>query len=68
MAACHHFDIPPMAEFIEMIADTGAGLYAGEALVDLFGLEQDEFIPRVKDIVTVGELYGPVAGGHINLT
>ncbi len=51
-----------------MIADTGAGLYAGKALVDLFGLEQDEFIPRVKEIVTVGEFYGPAAGGHINLT
>ena len=51
-----------------MIADTGSGRYASKALVDLFGLEQDEFIPRIKDIVTVGELYGPAAGCLINFT
>src|SRR5262249_56713110 len=28
-------DIPPVPEFIEMIADTGAGLYACKASVDL---------------------------------
>ena len=33
-------DIPSIPEFIEMIADTGAGLYACKASVDLFGLEQ----------------------------
>ena len=52
-----------------MIADTGAGLYAGKALVDLFGLEQDEVHPPgSKEIVTVGELDGPAAGSQLNLT
>ena len=31
-------DIPPIPEFVEMIADTGAPLYACKASVDLFGL------------------------------
>ena len=31
-------DIPSIPEFVEMIADTGAGLYACKASVDLFGL------------------------------
>ena len=34
-------DIPSIPEFIEMIADTGAGLYACKASVDLFGLEKN---------------------------
>jgi peroxiredoxin family protein len=34
-------DIPPVPEFIEMIADTGAGLYACKASVDLFGLTRE---------------------------
>ena len=34
------FDIPPIPEFIEMIADTGAGLYSCKASVDLFGFEE----------------------------
>ena len=61
-------DIPPIPEFIEMIADSGAGLYACKASVDLFGLDKDDFIPQVQDIITVGEFYGLAAGGQIIFT
>jgi peroxiredoxin family protein len=61
-------DIPPIPEFIEMIADTGAGLYACQASVDLFGLTKDDFIDQVKDIITVGEFYDLAGGGQIIFT
>jgi peroxiredoxin family protein len=61
-------DIPPIPEFIEMIADTGADLYACKASADLFGLEKNDFIPQVKDIITVGEFYEKAAGGQIIFT
>jgi peroxiredoxin family protein len=61
-------DIPSIPEFIEMIADTGAGLYACKASVDLFGLEKNDFIPQVQDIITVGEFYEQAAGGQIIFT
>jgi peroxiredoxin family protein len=61
-------DIPPIPEFIEMIADSGAGLYACKASVDLFGLEKNDFIPQVADIITVGEFYEKAAGGQIIFT
>lgn len=61
-------DIPSIPEFIEMIADTGAGLYACKASVDLFGLEKNDFIPQVQDIITVGEFYAKAAGGQIIFT
>ena len=61
-------DIPLIPEFIEMIADTGAGLYGCKASVELFGLEKDDFIPQVKDIITVGEFYALAAGGQIIFT
>lgn len=61
-------DIPSIPEFIEMISDTGAGLYACLASVDLFGLEKNDFIPQVTDIITVGEFYGIAAGGQIIFT
>ncbi|HEX4904668.1 MAG TPA: DsrE/DsrF/DrsH-like family protein [Acidimicrobiales bacterium] len=61
-------DIPSIPEFVEMIADTGAGLYACKASVDLFGLEKNDFIPQVQDIITVGEFYEIAAGGHIIFT
>ena len=61
-------DIPPIPEFIEMIADTGAGLYGCKASVDLFGLARDDLIDQVKDIITVGEFYDLAAGGQIIFT
>ena len=61
-------DIPSIPEFVEMIADTGAGLYACKASVDLFGLEKNDFIPQVQDIITVGEFYEIAAGGQIIFT
>ena len=61
-------DIPSIPEFLEMIADTGAGLYACKASVDLFGLEKNDFIPQIADIITVGEFYEKAAGGQIIFT
>ena len=61
-------DIPSIPEFVEMIADTGAGLYACKASVDLFGLEKNDFIPQVNDIITVGEFYEIADGGQIIFT
>ena len=61
-------DIPPIHEFIEMISDTGAGLYACKASVDMFGFTKDDFIEQIDDIITVGEFYDNAAGGQIIFT
>jgi peroxiredoxin family protein len=61
-------DIPSIPEFVEMIADTGAGLYACKASVEMFGLDKDDFIDQVQDIITVGEFYEKAAGGQIVFT
>jgi len=61
-------DIPPIPEFIEMIADSGAGLYGCKASVDLFKLTPEDFVPQVREVITVGEFYGLAAGGQIIFT
>jgi peroxiredoxin family protein len=61
-------DIPSIPEFIEMIADTGAGLYGCKASCDMFGLTREDLIDQVKDIITVGEFYDLAAGGQIIFT
>ena len=61
-------DIPSIPEFVEMIADTGAGLYACKASADLFRLTKADLINQVKDIITVGEFYDMAAGGEIIFT
>lgn len=61
-------DIPPIPEFIELVADSGAHLYACKATVDMFGLAMDDFVPQVDDIISVGEFYALAAGGQIIFT
>jgi len=61
-------DIPPIPEFLEMIADTGTGLYGCRASCDMFGLTSGDLIDQVKGIITVGEFYDLAAGGQIIFT
>jgi peroxiredoxin family protein len=61
-------DIPPVPEFLELVADSGAGLYACKASVDMFGLTEADFVPQVERILTVGEFYELSAGGEIVFT
>jgi len=61
-------DIPPIPEFVELVADSGAKLYACKATVDMFDLSMDDFVPQVEDIISVGEFYEKAAGGQIIFT
>jgi peroxiredoxin family protein len=61
-------DIPPIPEFIELVSDSGANLYACKATVDMFGLSMDDFVPQVAGIISVGEFYEKAAGGQIIFT
>ena len=61
-------DIAPVREFIELLVDSGANLYACKASVDMFHLDPDDFVPQVKGILTVGEFYELAAGAQIIFT
>ena len=61
-------DIPPIPEFIELISDSGAHLWACKASVDMFKLTEADFVPQVNGVLTVGEFYGLAAGGQIIFT
>jgi len=67
-AQMEKLDIPPIPEFVEMISDSGAGLYACQASVDMFDLTREDFIEQVDGIITVGEFYEKAAGGQIIFT
>jgi peroxiredoxin family protein len=61
-------DIPPIPEFIELVGDSGARLYACKASVDMFGLTMDDFVPQVEEVISVGEFYEKAAGGQVIFT
>jgi peroxiredoxin family protein len=61
-------DIPPIPEFVQMLVDSGAKLYACKASVDMFGLEREDFVDELEGIITVGEFYEMAGGGQIIFT
>jgi peroxiredoxin family protein len=61
-------DIPPIPEFIELIGDSGAHLWACKASVDMFKLTEDDFVPQVDGALTVGEFYALAGGASIIFT
>jgi peroxiredoxin family protein len=61
-------DIPPIPEFLELVADSGVRLYACRATVDMFGLTMEDFVPQVEEILSVGEFYEKAGGGEIIFT
>ncbi len=61
-------DIPPVPEFITLLADSGAKLYACKASVDMFDLKREDFISDLEGIITIGDFYGLAAGGQIIFT
>ncbi|HEY5013278.1 MAG TPA: DsrE/DsrF/DrsH-like family protein [Acidimicrobiia bacterium] len=61
-------DFPSIPEFLELLHDSGAGLYACKASVDMFELTKADFIDEIDEVITVGEFYDKAAGGQIIFT
>ncbi|HVA37718.1 MAG TPA: DsrE/DsrF/DrsH-like family protein [Candidatus Dormibacteraeota bacterium] len=61
-------DIPPVREFLQMIHDAGAEVYACKASVDMFHLKREDFWSGVDEVISVGEFYEKAAGGQIVFT
>jgi len=61
-------DIPPVGEFLTMIHDAGAEIYACRATVDMFHLKSEDFCPEMDGVISVGQFYEKAAGGQIIFT
>jgi len=55
-------DIPHVTEFVQMIDAAGGEIYACKLAADMFKLEKDDFLPEVKGIITVGDMYALADG------
>jgi peroxiredoxin family protein len=58
-------EVPPVREYLEMLVDGGAKLYGCKMSVDMFGLEKDDFIEGVIDVVTAAEFMDMTEGAQI---
>jgi peroxiredoxin family protein len=55
-------DIPQVTEFIQMIEAGGGEIYACKLAADMFHLKREDFLPEVKGIITVGDMYALAEG------
>jgi len=55
-------DIPPVTEFVQMIDAAGGEIYACKLAAEMFHLKKEDFLPEVKDIITVGDMYALADG------
>jgi len=58
-------DVPPVREYLQMLVDAGAKLYACKMSVDMMGLTKDDFVDGVIDIVTAGDFMDMTDGAQI---
>lgn len=56
---------PPVREYLQMLVDGGAKLYACKMSVDMMQLKKDDFIPGVLDVVTAGDFMDMTDGSQI---
>ncbi len=57
--------VPPVREYLEMLSDGGAKMYACKMSVDMFDLKQEDFLPCVDSIVTAGDFMDMTDGAQI---
>lgn len=60
-------DIPPVAEFLELISDSGGKIFACKLAMDMFKLKREDLWDRVDDVLTVGQFYEDAAGSGTHL-
>ena len=48
-------EVPPVSEYLQMLVDAGAKLYACKMSVDMFGYKKEDFVDGVIDIVTAAD-------------
>lgn len=58
-------EVPPVREYVQMLIDAGAKLYACKMSVDMMGLKMEDFVDGVLDIVTAGDFMDMTEGAQI---
>ncbi|RME80372.1 MAG: hypothetical protein D6775_16375 [Caldilineae bacterium] len=58
-------EVPPVREYLEMLVDGGAKLYACKMTVDMMGLKEEDFIDGVEAIVTASDFIDMTEGAQI---
>jgi len=60
-------DIPPVGEFLEILAASGSRLWACKLAMEMFHYEKEDLIDEVEAVITVGDFYERAKGDGTHL-
>jgi peroxiredoxin family protein len=60
-------DIPPVDEFLEILAASGVKMWACRLAMDMFHLKQEDLIDDLEGVLTVGDFYNRAHGEGTHL-
>jgi len=60
-------DIPPIDEFLEILAASGVKLWACKLAMDMFKLSESDLLDDLDGVLTVGDFYGRAKGDGTQL-
>ena len=58
-------DVPEVPEFLQMLADMGAQLWACQMSVDMMGLKQEDLFDEVIDVINVSQFMELSEGAQV---
>lgn len=58
-------DIPHISEMLQILADSGAELYACQMAMDMFHLQQSDLVPQVKAVISAMDFIDKSEGAQV---
>ncbi len=68
MKQMKELELPTVREFLQILDEAGAELYACELAMRMFKREKKDLVPQVKDVITAGDFYDLAEGAQIIFT
>jgi peroxiredoxin family protein len=58
-------DIPPVREMLQVLADSGARLYACRMAMDMFKRTKADLVPQVDEVISAMDFFDKAAGAQV---
>ena len=63
-----NLDIPGPREMLKMLDESGVDIYACKLAMEMFDYTEQDLVPQVRKVLTVGEFYDVSDGGQLVFT
>ncbi len=68
MKQMKELELPTVREFLQILDEAGAELYACELAMKMFKRDKKDLAPQVRDVITAGDFYDLAEGAQIIFT